>query len=84
MQLRKDYFFHDLRKNSMAKSPRAHPLGQYGQARILDPVGGAVDTKQIAFLLNEKGVVRVMNPIVPIRTVVYENRWSALSQIGNG
>ena len=72
-------FFPRLAKKFHGQVTRAHPRGQYGQARILDLVGGAVDTKQIAFLLYEKGVVRVMNSIVSTRAVLYENRWSALS-----
>ena len=59
-------------------------LGQYGQPRALDPVSTTLDTQQFAFLLQEKGVVGMVNAIVPTRAVVNEDGRPALSQVGDG
>ena len=57
---------------------------QNRKTRTLDSVNNTFDTKQFAFLFHEKSVIGVMYSIVSVRTVVYKDWRTSLSQVWDG
>ena len=58
------------------------PPSQQGQARLIGPMDGALHPEFLASLVNQLGIVWVMDAVVGSGSGVENDRWPILAQLG--